>query len=74
MVAQSDPARAVADTVASKARVGVGAREEFGLQKPLFALHTYSEQQVPVRSHAVEFVGCPYISIARQDSAINGVS
>lgn len=73
MVAQSDPARAVADTVASKARVGIGAREEFGLQKPLFALHTYSEQQVMACNHATEFVGRTFISIARQDGDINGV-
>ncbi|NXW44547.1 CC148 protein, partial [Nyctiprogne leucopyga] len=46
VVAKSDPARVVADTVASKARVGIGTKEEFDLQKPLFELHTYSEQQV----------------------------
>ncbi|OPJ79649.1 coiled-coil domain-containing protein 148 [Patagioenas fasciata monilis] len=46
VVAKLDPARAVADTVASRARVGIGAKEEFHLQKPLFELHTYSEQQI----------------------------
>ncbi|XP_037997919.1 coiled-coil domain-containing protein 148 isoform X2 [Motacilla alba alba] len=46
VVAKLDPARAVADTVASKARMGVGAKEEFELQQPLFRLHTYSEEQV----------------------------
>ncbi|XP_014746126.1 PREDICTED: coiled-coil domain-containing protein 148 [Sturnus vulgaris] len=46
IVAKSDPARAVADTVASKARMGVGSKEEFDLQQPLFRLHTYSEEQV----------------------------
>ncbi|NWU97111.1 CC148 protein, partial [Upupa epops] len=46
VVARPDPARAVADTVASKARMGVGTKEEFHLQKPLFVLHTYSEEQV----------------------------
>ncbi|NXB74705.1 CC148 protein, partial [Donacobius atricapilla] len=46
VVAKLDPARAVADTVASKARMGVGAQEEFELQQPLFRLHTYSEEQV----------------------------
>ncbi|NXM20709.1 CC148 protein, partial [Ploceus nigricollis] len=46
IVAQLDPARAVADTVASKARMGIGANEEFELQQPLFRLHTYSEEQV----------------------------
>ncbi|NXU46565.1 CC148 protein, partial [Drymodes brunneopygia] len=46
IVARLDPARAVADTVASKARMGIGAKEEFELQQPLFRLHTYSEEQV----------------------------
>uniref|UniRef100_A0A8C6Z9P5 Coiled-coil domain containing 148 n=1 Tax=Nothoprocta perdicaria TaxID=30464 RepID=A0A8C6Z9P5_NOTPE len=46
VVARLDPARAVSDTVASRARMGVGAEEEFVLQKPLFKLHTYSEQQI----------------------------
>ncbi|XP_054371449.1 coiled-coil domain-containing protein 148 isoform X2 [Molothrus ater] len=46
IVAKLDPARAVADTVASKARMGIGAKEEFELQQPLFRLHTYSEEQV----------------------------
>ncbi|KFO10466.1 Coiled-coil domain-containing protein 148, partial [Balearica regulorum gibbericeps] len=46
VVAKLDPARVVADTVASKARMGIGTREEFDLQKPLFKLHTYSEQQI----------------------------
>ncbi|XP_027590388.1 coiled-coil domain-containing protein 148 isoform X3 [Pipra filicauda] len=46
VVAKSDPARAVADTVASRARMGIGANQEFELQQPLFRLHTYSEEQV----------------------------
>ncbi|NXU20196.1 CC148 protein, partial [Pardalotus punctatus] len=46
IVAKLDPARAVADTVASKARMGIGTNEEFELQQPLFKLHTYSEEQV----------------------------
>ncbi|XP_021399122.2 coiled-coil domain-containing protein 148 [Lonchura striata] len=46
IVAKLDPARAVADTVASKARMGIGTSEEFELQQPLFKLHTYSEEQV----------------------------
>ncbi|KFQ96672.1 Coiled-coil domain-containing protein 148, partial [Nipponia nippon] len=46
VVAKVDPARVVADTVASKARMGIGTKEEFDLQKPLFKLHTYSEQQI----------------------------
>ncbi|NXB39356.1 CC148 protein, partial [Eulacestoma nigropectus] len=46
VVAKLDPARAVADTVASKARMGIGTNDEFELQQPLFRLHTYSEEQV----------------------------
>ncbi|NXP54951.1 CC148 protein, partial [Heliornis fulica] len=46
VVAKLDPARVVADTVASKARMGIGTRQEFELQKPLFKLQTYSEQQI----------------------------
>ncbi|NXI07601.1 CC148 protein, partial [Irena cyanogastra] len=46
VVAKLDPARAVADTVASKARMGIGSKDEFELQQPLFRLHTYSEEQV----------------------------
>ncbi|XP_030909109.1 coiled-coil domain-containing protein 148 isoform X2 [Melopsittacus undulatus] len=46
VVAKSDPARVVADTVASKARMGIGTKEEFDIQKPLFQLHTYNEQQI----------------------------
>ncbi|NWJ04040.1 CC148 protein, partial [Crypturellus undulatus] len=46
VVARLDPARAVSDTVASRARMGIGAEEEFVLQKPLFSLHTYNEQQI----------------------------
>ncbi|NWI37735.1 CC148 protein, partial [Picathartes gymnocephalus] len=46
VVAKLDPARAVADTVASKARMGIGTQEELELQQPLFRLHTYTEEQV----------------------------
>ncbi|XP_021253401.1 coiled-coil domain-containing protein 148 isoform X4 [Numida meleagris] len=46
VVAKPDPVRVVADTTASKARMGVGTTEEFVLQKPLFELHTYSEEQI----------------------------
>ncbi|NXK39533.1 CC148 protein, partial [Piprites chloris] len=46
VVAKLDPARAVADTVASRARMGIGANQEFELQQPLFRLHTYSEEQI----------------------------
>uniref|UniRef100_A0A8C8R893 Coiled-coil domain containing 148 n=1 Tax=Pelusios castaneus TaxID=367368 RepID=A0A8C8R893_9SAUR len=46
IVAEIDPARMMADTVASKAKMGIGTEEEFVLQRSLFALHTYSEQQI----------------------------
>ncbi|NXN49286.1 CC148 protein, partial [Rynchops niger] len=46
VVAKLDPARVVAGTAASRARLGIGTKEEFDLQKPLFKLHTYSEQQI----------------------------
>ncbi|NXP24919.1 CC148 protein, partial [Scytalopus superciliaris] len=46
VVAKLDPARAVADTVASRARVGIGANQELELQQPLFRLHTYTEEQI----------------------------
>ncbi|XP_065416667.1 coiled-coil domain-containing protein 148 isoform X5 [Chrysemys picta bellii] len=47
IVAEIDPARMVADTVASKAKMGIGTEEEeCVLQRPLFTLHTYSEQQI----------------------------
>ncbi|KAH0621405.1 hypothetical protein JD844_022679 [Phrynosoma platyrhinos] len=46
IVAEFDPARMMADTVASKARMGIGTAEEFFLQKPLFELHTFSAEQI----------------------------
>nr|XP_006126902.1 coiled-coil domain-containing protein 148 isoform X1 [Pelodiscus sinensis] len=46
IVAEIDPARMMADTVASKAKVGIGSEEEFVLHRPLFTLNTYSEQQI----------------------------
>ncbi|XP_045020025.1 coiled-coil domain-containing protein 148 [Bubalus bubalis] len=46
IVAQFDPVRMMSDTVASKARMGIGTEEEFILQKPLFTLNTYNEQQI----------------------------
>lgn len=46
IVAQFDPVRMMSDTKASKARMGIGTEEEFILQKPLFSLNTYNEQQV----------------------------
>ncbi|XP_053116024.1 coiled-coil domain-containing protein 148 isoform X2 [Hemicordylus capensis] len=46
IVAECDPARMMADTIASKARMGIGTEEEFFLQKPLFDLHTFSAEQI----------------------------
>ncbi|XP_074857083.1 coiled-coil domain-containing protein 148 [Carettochelys insculpta] len=46
IVAEIDPARMMADTVASKAKIGIGTEEEFVLQRPLFTLNTYTEQQI----------------------------
>ncbi|XP_055966346.1 coiled-coil domain-containing protein 148 [Sorex fumeus] len=46
IVAQFDPIRMMSDTMASKARMGIGIEEEFILQKPLFSLNTYNEQQI----------------------------
>ncbi|XP_044889777.1 coiled-coil domain-containing protein 148 isoform X2 [Felis catus] len=45
IVAQFDPVRMMSDTMASKARMGIGTEEEFILQKPLFTLNTYNEYQ-----------------------------
>ncbi|XP_063115206.1 coiled-coil domain-containing protein 148 isoform X3 [Cavia porcellus] len=45
VVAQFDPVRMMSDTIASKAKLGIDTEEEFILQKPLFTLHTYNEQQ-----------------------------
>ncbi|XP_048455170.1 coiled-coil domain-containing protein 148-like [Rhincodon typus] len=46
VTAQFDPVRMMGDTEASKARTGIGAQEEFPLQKPLFHLCTYTDKQV----------------------------
>ncbi|XP_060113325.1 coiled-coil domain-containing protein 148 isoform X2 [Heteronotia binoei] len=46
IVAEFDPARMMADTVASKARMGIGTGEESVLQKPLFELHTFTNEQI----------------------------
>uniref|UniRef100_A0A8C3VHX4 Coiled-coil domain containing 148 n=1 Tax=Catagonus wagneri TaxID=51154 RepID=A0A8C3VHX4_9CETA len=46
IVAQFDPVRMMSDTMASKARMGIGIKKEFILQKPLFTLNTYNEQQI----------------------------
>nr|XP_060482764.1 coiled-coil domain-containing protein 148 isoform X1 [Panthera onca] len=46
IVAQFDPVRMMSDTMASKARTGIGTEEEFILQKPLFTLNTYNEYQI----------------------------
>ncbi|XP_053451239.1 coiled-coil domain-containing protein 148-like [Nycticebus coucang] len=46
VVAQFDSIRMMSDTKASKARMGIETEEEFILQKPLFTLNTYNEQQI----------------------------
>uniref|UniRef100_UPI00398F1162 coiled-coil domain-containing protein 148-like isoform X3 n=1 Tax=Pristiophorus japonicus TaxID=55135 RepID=UPI00398F1162 len=46
VTAQFDPVRMMGDTQASKARIGIGAQEEFFLQRPLFHLSTYTDEQV----------------------------
>uniref|UniRef100_A0A8C8ZJ68 Coiled-coil domain containing 148 n=1 Tax=Prolemur simus TaxID=1328070 RepID=A0A8C8ZJ68_PROSS len=46
VVAQFDPVRMMSDTMTSKARMGIEIEEEFILQKPLFTLNTYNEQQI----------------------------
>uniref|UniRef100_H0XFD7 Coiled-coil domain containing 148 n=2 Tax=Otolemur garnettii TaxID=30611 RepID=H0XFD7_OTOGA len=46
VVAQFDRVRMMSDTKASKARMGLETEEEFILQKPLFTLNTYNEQQI----------------------------
>ncbi|XP_060033879.1 coiled-coil domain-containing protein 148 isoform X2 [Erinaceus europaeus] len=46
IIAQFDPVRMMSDTMASKAKMGIGTEEEFILQKPLFTLNTYNEQQI----------------------------
>ncbi|KAG9477214.1 hypothetical protein GDO78_002554 [Eleutherodactylus coqui] len=46
VVAEFDPVRMMSDTKAWKARLGIGAEEEIVLQKPLFDLHTFNEQQI----------------------------
>ncbi|NWI84585.1 CC148 protein, partial [Pitta sordida] len=46
VVAQPDPARAVGDTVASRARMGIGTRQEWEPQQLLCRLHTFTEEQI----------------------------
>ncbi|XP_075685425.1 coiled-coil domain-containing protein 148 isoform X2 [Rhinoderma darwinii] len=46
VIAEFDPVRMMSDTRAWKARLGIGAEEEIVLQKPLFDLYTYNEQQI----------------------------
>lgn len=48
VIAEFDPVRMMSDTKAWKAKMGIGTEEEVVLQKPLFELHTYTEQQVGV--------------------------
>lgn len=44
----------MSDTMASKARMGIGIEEEFILQKPLFTLNTYNEQQVIMKISTID--------------------
>uniref|UniRef100_A0A8C4S1R5 Coiled-coil domain containing 148 n=1 Tax=Erpetoichthys calabaricus TaxID=27687 RepID=A0A8C4S1R5_ERPCA len=44
--AEFDPVRMMGDTEASKAKVCMAAENEFILQRPLFSLHTYNENQI----------------------------
>ncbi|XP_069589077.1 coiled-coil domain-containing protein 148 isoform X1 [Ranitomeya imitator] len=46
VIAEFDPVRMMSDTQAWKARLGIGVEEEIVLQKPLFDLFTYNEQQI----------------------------
>nr|XP_033800355.1 coiled-coil domain-containing protein 148 isoform X2 [Geotrypetes seraphini] len=46
VVAEFDPVRMMGDTKASKARMAIGNEEEFVLQKPLYKLNTYNENQI----------------------------
>ncbi|XP_069878890.1 coiled-coil domain-containing protein 148 [Dipodomys merriami] len=46
VVAQFDPVRMMSDTMAWRARIDSDTDEEFTLQKPLFTLNTYNEQQI----------------------------
>uniref|UniRef100_A0A8C5WDR7 Coiled-coil domain containing 148 n=1 Tax=Leptobrachium leishanense TaxID=445787 RepID=A0A8C5WDR7_9ANUR len=46
VIAGFDPVRMMSDTKSFKAKMGIGAEEEIVLQKPLFPLHTYNEQQI----------------------------
>ncbi|XP_078572645.1 coiled-coil domain-containing protein 148-like isoform X2 [Branchiostoma floridae x Branchiostoma japonicum] len=41
-----DPVRMMGNTTASKARMGIGAEEDINIQKPLFHLHGFTDQQV----------------------------
>ena len=43
----ADPARMVADTVASRAHCGVGLNDDdVNIQNPLFPLHTWTDKEV----------------------------
>ncbi|XP_063789763.1 coiled-coil domain-containing protein 148 isoform X2 [Pseudophryne corroboree] len=46
VIAEFDPIRMMSETKAWKAKIGIGAEDDIVLQKPLFELFTYNEQQI----------------------------
>ncbi|XP_053327851.1 coiled-coil domain-containing protein 148 [Spea bombifrons] len=46
VIAEFDPVRMMSDTKSFKAKMGIGIEQEVVLQKPLFQLCTYNEQQI----------------------------
>jgi hypothetical protein len=44
----------MSDTMAWKARMGIDSEQEFILQKPLFTLNTYNEQQVIMGTNMID--------------------
>ncbi|XP_031229059.1 coiled-coil domain-containing protein 148 [Mastomys coucha] len=54
---QSDPVRMMSETLAWKARTGPESEEEFILQKPLFTLTTYNDQQTQYAKEMLPKIG-----------------
>lgn len=52
------------DRRTSKSRMGIGIEEEFILQKPLFTLNTYNEQQVIMEISKIDAKAVMMIRIA----------